>query len=95
MNYGISAYRNAVAARVQPSAQPEQAARTRETPPTQTVQELRQMRSAATDLTPEESGMIDRYFPPNEEMSLRIYGPGNRPTNLNPGAVGGRLDIRG
>lgn len=39
--------------------------------------------------------MIERYFPPSEEMSLRIYGPDNRAANLNPGAVGGRLDIRG
>ena len=36
--------------------------------------------------------MIERYFPPSEEMSLRIYGPNNRATNLNPGAVGGRLE---
>lgn len=95
MNHGISAYRNALASQIQPAARAEQTSRQREAAPPQTVRELQQSRAAATDLTAEESGMIDRYFPANEEMSLRIYGPGNKPANLNPGGIGSRLDLRG
>lgn len=95
MNHGISAYRHAAAQRLQSVQQVDTPARPRPAEATQTVRELQQARTLAPDLTREESSMIERYFPASEEMSLRIYGPGSGPKNLNPQAVGGRLDMRG
>jgi hypothetical protein len=45
-------------------------------------------------LSEEESAMIQRFFPESNRMTLRLYGP-HRPSELNPGAVGGRLDLKG
>jgi hypothetical protein len=39
--------------------------------------------------------MINQYFPPSEQMTLRLYGPGLKSETLNPNAVGQRLDLRG
>ncbi|MEM1042277.1 MAG: hypothetical protein AAGI91_06555 [Bacteroidota bacterium] len=40
-----------------------------------------------------EQQMIDRYFPPRPEMTLRLYGPGREAQTVSPGALGGRLDL--
>lgn len=92
MNHGISAYRSAVA---QPAAQsriPEA-----RTPALDQPSAAGRAASVAAhaDLAPEERAMIDRYFPASAEMSMRVYGPGRQSTQVNPSAVGGRLDIRG
>ena len=93
-NHGISAYRSGYAG-VQSSNGTTSARRAPEPAVTQSVRELQRARAEAIDLSKEETNMIERYFPAREEMSLRIYGPGSGANNLNPGSVGGRLDIRG
>lgn len=90
MNYGINAYRAAAIA-------PSQTQETRPVrqPAEQATTAASVRPSAPEGLNTDESAMIDRYFPPSEEMSLRIYGPGQGSKQLNPGALGGRLDLRG
>ena len=51
--------------------------------------------SLGPDLSKAESRMINQYFPPSEQMTLRLYGPGLKSETLNPNAVGQRLDLRG
>lgn len=87
MTNGISAYRlaSALPTRVAENRRPES-----DEPPPATAQATRH-----PDLSTEEHAMIDRYFPSSPEMSMRIYGPGRKTSNLNPAALGGRLDLRG
>ena len=42
-----------------------------------------------------EQQMIERYFPKSEAMTLRLYGANRNAQTINPGAVGGHLDVRG
>ena len=42
-----------------------------------------------------EQQMIERYFPKSEAMTLRLYGANRSAQTINPGAVGGQLDVRG
>ena len=42
-----------------------------------------------------EQQMIERYFPRSEAMTLRLYGANRSAQTINPGAVGGHLDVRG
>lgn len=42
-----------------------------------------------------EQRMIERYFPKSEAMTLRLYGANRSAQTLNPGAVGGHLDVEG
>ncbi|MFW5973299.1 MAG: hypothetical protein ACOCTG_04840, partial [Bacteroidota bacterium] len=60
MNHGISAYRNAAVGRYAATAPAEPAARpaASEAP---TVRQLQQARAAASDLSTEETQMIERY----------------------------------
>ena len=44
-------------------------------------------------LSTDEQQMIDRYFPPQPRLALRLYGPGSEAQAVNPIAVGGRLDL--
>lgn len=46
-------------------------------------------------LSPVEQQMIERYFPASESMTLRLYGANRNTQTINPGAVGGHLDVRG
>ncbi|NNF59049.1 MAG: hypothetical protein HKN04_12515 [Rhodothermaceae bacterium] len=46
-----------------------------------------------SDLSVDEQQMIDRYFPPKPEMTLRLYGPGREAQTVSPNALGGRLDL--
>jgi hypothetical protein len=39
--------------------------------------------------------MIDTFFPPSPVLHLRLYGPGSAKQDLNPAALGHRLDVRG
>ncbi len=92
MNYGINAYRAAGIPRFEPQTQDARPVRQ----PAEQVTTAASLRPTSHEgLNTDESAMIDRYFPPSEEMSLRIYGPGQGSKQLNPGAVGGRLDLRG
>ncbi|MFQ5571735.1 MAG: hypothetical protein ACE5G0_18800 [Rhodothermales bacterium] len=51
--------------------------------------------SSLEGLSGVERQMIERYFPESEAMTLRLYGANRSTQTLNPGAVGGRLDISG
>jgi len=78
-----------------------------QTPPTQTparadtakpASESQPTQSAATPtqagaLSADEQQMIDRYFPPQPKLALRLYGPGREAQAVNPTAIGGRLDL--
>lgn len=44
-------------------------------------------------LSADEQQMIDRYFPPQPEMALRLYGPGRDAQTISPTPLGGRLDL--
>ncbi len=44
-------------------------------------------------LSGDEQRMIDRYFPPQPELALRLYGPGRDAQTVSPTALGGRLDL--
>ncbi|MEX0748140.1 MAG: hypothetical protein WED81_03295 [Rhodothermales bacterium] len=48
-----------------------------------------------TDLSVEESRMIEQNFPPSPQMTLRIYSPGKNAHSVNPNGIGSRLDLRG
>lgn len=52
-------------------------------------------RTPGEGLSASEQQMIDRYFPPSESLSMRIYGPGNSTREIRPQALGSRLDLRG
>ncbi|MEP0548541.1 MAG: hypothetical protein ABJF88_16520 [Rhodothermales bacterium] len=49
--------------------------------------------AATSALSADEQQMIDRYFPPQPKLELRLYGPGREAQTVSPGAVGGRLDL--
>lgn len=51
--------------------------------------------SGPPDLSPAEARMIDTFFPPSPVLHLRLYGPGSAKQDLNPAALGHRLDVRG
>ncbi len=97
MNNRINPYRNNL---IQPFRQPAQRieASTRETgalrepeapaaPPPKTT--------GSEQLSQGEQQMIERYFPRSEAMTLRLYGANRSTQTINPGAVGGHLDVRG
>ena len=49
--------------------------------------------TTASALSADEQQMIDRYFPPQPKLALRLYGPGCEAQTVSPNAVGGRLDL--
>ena len=49
----------------------------------------------AEGLSPAEQQRIDRYFPPSEALTLRVYGAAGGTEAIRPGGLGGRLDISG
>ena len=49
----------------------------------------------ADGLSAAEQQRIDRYFPPSEAMTLRVYGARGGTDAIQPGGLGGRLDISG
>ena len=51
--------------------------------------------SRTEGLSAVEQQMIDRYFPASEAMTMRLYGANRGAATINPGAVGGHLDVRG
>lgn len=61
---------------------------------TEATQATRQT-PASNGLSRTEQQMIDRYFPPAPALTLRLYGPGRATQDVNPGAVGSRLDLKG
>lgn len=93
LNSGISAYRAAALQQTTaPSRVAEQQAQAQPSSPAARAQ---QASALGADLSTDERAMIDRYFPPSAEMTLRLYGPGQKAQNLTPGAIGGRLDLKG
>ena len=49
----------------------------------------------ANGLSAAEQQMIDRYFPAAPALTLRLYGADRHAQQVNPHALGGRLDLRG
>lgn len=99
MSHGINAYyqsrfntAHAVQPRANVRAAPETAAAQHAAP----AQASRSAAGAApSGLSTAERQMIDRYFPPSETMTLRLYGPGHGTRTLDPGSIGSRLDLQG
>lgn len=53
---------------------------------------------AATDtpsLSKEEAAMIQREFPTNSDLSMRLYGRNRGTQNVAPDTLGHNLDVRG
>lgn len=71
---------------VRPRPEVQQAAPTRATAPSA---------APANGLSQAEQQMIDRYFPPSPALTLRLYGANRSAQQVNPHAVGARLDLRG
>ena len=96
MNNRINPYRNNL---IQPFRQPAQ----RSEVPAREAASLREASVPAAaakttgpqQLSQNEQQMIERYFPKSEAMTLRLYGINRSTETLNPGALGGHLDIRG
>lgn len=99
MNNRIGSYLNTQLQAYQRTQQAREAQAPSPTPasaPTGPVQAQQPAQPASpTALTKAEEQMIDRFFPPTPALSLRLYGPGRTTHNLNPGALGSRLDLRG
>ncbi len=96
----ISHHRQAAAAAyTRPQTLPAQVAPTTPAPAeAKTTDETKPTASAsapapASDLSVAEQQMIDRYFPPKPEMTLRLYGPSREAQTVSPNALGGRLDL--
>ena len=97
MNNRINPYRNNL---IQPFRQPAQ----RSEAPARETGALREPEAPAApppkttgseQLSQGEQQMIERYFPSSEAMTLRLYGANRSTQTINPGAVGGHLDVRG
>lgn len=99
MNNRINPYRNNL---IQPFRQPAQ----RSEAPAREAASLREASAPAAapaskktsgpqQLSQVEQQMIERYFPKSEAMTLRLYGVNRSTETINPGALGGHLDIRG
>ena len=97
MNNRINPYRNNL---IQPFRQPAQRS---EAPAREAGALPEPGTSAATPpkttspegLSQGEQQMIQRYFPKTEAMTLRLYGINRSTETINPGAVGGHLDVSG
>ncbi len=72
----------------------QQAARQAESPEAAKAQQP-EAAARSEALTPSEEQMIAQQFPEKPDVTLRVYGPQRQAQTVNPGAVGGRLDVRG
>ncbi len=99
MSNRINPYQNSLIQSFRHTAQRSEApVREAETPRLPAAAQSAAAQSAASgveDLNPVEQQMIDRYFPRSEAMTMRLYGANRGSKMINPGAVGGHLDIRG
>lgn len=50
---------------------------------------------AMKDLSRPEQKMIQRYFPDNPDLSMRLYGADRNEQQVNPEALGSHIDLRG
>ncbi len=95
MNEGISGYNG----RIHPYRQMEQRSETAPPRPNSALPPDEPSRIAApsygADLSESESKMIHQNFPPTEQMTLRLYGPGSGTETVSPNGIGRRLDVRG
>lgn len=92
MSNRINPYQNSLIQSFRPAAQRSEASVREAEKPAVAAQPAA---SAVEDLNPVEQQMIDRYFPTSEAMTMRLYGANRSAETINPGAVGGHLDIRG
>ncbi len=98
MNNRINPYRNNLIHAFRQPAQPSEA-------PAREAGALRESsapeaaakstRAGKVGLSQVEQQMIERYFPKTEAMTLRLYGINRSTETINPGALGGHLDLRG
>ena len=98
MNNRINPYRNNL---IQPFRQPAQ----RSEAPVREAGALKEASVPAAQAAKKTTGpqqlsqveqqMIERYFPKSEAMTLRLYGINRSTETLNPGALGGHLDVSG
>ncbi len=98
MNNRINPYRNnLIHAFRQPAQRPDAPARDAGTvrDAAAPVATPRPTAAGSERLTKVEQQMIERYFPKTEAMTLRLYGINGSTETVNPGAVGGHLDVRG
>lgn len=68
--------------------------------PAQTAEPAQPARPAAPQaearsLSAAEQQMIDRFFPAEPRMTLKLYGPGRGAHTVDPTALGTRLDLSG
>lgn len=49
----------------------------------------------AQSLSAAEREMIERKFPSNPDLSMRLYGPNRDTQTVNPSVLGNNLDMRG
>ncbi len=81
-------------------SQPDRVQRNAETTPPSSAQEMQEMPARpATGQTPSlsqaEEAMIQREFPTNKDLSMRLYGPNRSTQNVAPDTLGRNLDVRG
>lgn len=94
MSNRINPYQNSLIQSFRPAAQRSEAP-VREAQTPRLPAAAQPAASAVEDLNPVEQQMIDRYFPTSEAMTMRLYGANRGAETINPGAVGGHLDLRG
>lgn len=51
--------------------------------------------SATQELSAAEREMIQRKFPQDPDLSMRLYGPNRSTQKVNPGVLGQNLDVSG
>ena len=96
MNNRINPYHNSLIHTLRPAAQRSEAPARDAQPARQTAPAAAQPETSGMDgLNAVERQMIDRYFPASEAMTMRLYGANRGASTINPGAVGGHLDVRG
>ena len=85
-----------------PALQPPAPAPARPTPPAeatsappQAARSVSEPSGLTSGLSAAEQQMIERFFPPEPRMTLKLYGPGRGAHTLDPSALGTRLDLRG
>lgn len=99
---GRAAYqRNTRATQKNTPAQPSSNKKAAATPASQTSKPVQKASTEASvqkaegALTAQEQRVIEKQFPEAPELSMRLYGQSRGTETINPGAVGGRLDVTG
>ena len=79
-----------------PPSAPEDS-RVQQTPETEKTSSVQKSQAAdgAPELSKAEAAMIQREFPTNSDLSMRLYGPNRSTQNVAPDTLGHNLDVRG